>query len=68
MKNLIKVERARKDMTQAELADKVQVSRQTIIAIESGRFIPSTVLAFKIAGVLGCKVDEIFELEEGDWE
>lgn len=68
MKNLIKVERARKDMTQAELAEKVQVARQTIIAIESGKFIPSTVLAFKIAMVLGCKVDEIFELEEGDWE
>jgi putative transcriptional regulator len=68
MKNLIKVERARRDLTQAELADKVKVARQTIIAIESGKFIPSTVLAFKIAGILGCKVDEIFELEEGDWE
>jgi len=68
MKNLIKVERARKDLTQAELADKVKVARQTIIAIESGKFIPSTLLAFKIAEVLGCKVDEIFELEEGDWE
>jgi putative transcriptional regulator len=59
MKNLIKVERARRDLTQAELADKVKVSRQTIIAIESGKFIPSTVLAFKIA--------KVFELEEGDW-
>jgi len=68
MKNLIKVERARKDLTQAELADKVKVARQTIIAIESGKFIPSTVLAFKIAEVLGCKVDEIFELEAEDWE
>ncbi|MCK7559797.1 helix-turn-helix transcriptional regulator [Chitinophaga sedimenti] len=67
MKNLIKVERARHDLTQAELADKVKVSRQTIIAIESGKFIPSTVLAFKIAKVLGCRVDEVFELEEGDW-
>ena len=68
MKNLIKVERARKDLTQAELADKVKVARQTIIAIESGKFIPSTVLAFKIAEVLGREVDEIFELEAEDWE
>lgn len=67
MKNLIKVERARHDFTQAELAEKVQVARQTIIAIESGRFVPSTVLAFKIAKVLKCKVDELFELEKGDW-
>lgn len=67
MKNLIKVERARHDLTQAELAEKVQVARQTIIAIESGRFVPSTVLAFKIAKILKCKVDELFELEKGDW-
>jgi putative transcriptional regulator len=54
-------------MTQAELAEKVKVARQTIIAIESGRFVPSTLLAFKIAKVLNCKTDEIFELEENDW-
>ena len=67
MKNLIKLERARNNITQAELAEKVKVARQTIIAIESGRFVPSTVLAFKIAKVLNCKTDEIFELEENDW-
>lgn len=67
MKNLIKVERARQNLTQAELAEKVKVARQTIIAIEAGRFVPSTVLAFKIAKVLDCKVDEIFELEDRDW-
>ena len=67
MKNLIKVERARLDLTQAELAEKVQVARQTIIAIEGGRFVPSTVLAFKIAKILKCKVDELFELEKADW-
>ncbi|WP_343704036.1 helix-turn-helix transcriptional regulator [Chitinophaga sp.] len=67
MKNLIKVERARKNLTQAELAEKVKVARQTIIAIEAGKFVPSTILAFKIAGVLGCKPDELFELEEDDW-
>lgn len=68
MKNTIRLERARNDMTQAELAEKVKVARQTIIAIEAGKFVPSTMLAFKIAKVLNCKVDEIFELEEGDWE
>jgi len=67
MKNLIKVERARHNMTQEELAGKVKVARQTIIAIESGRFVPSTVLAFKIAKVLNSKTDEIFELEDKDW-
>lgn len=67
MKNLIKVERARQNLTQAELAEKVKVARQTIIAIEAGRFVPSTVLAFKIAKVLDCKIDEVFELEDQDW-
>lgn len=67
MKNLIKVERARQNLTQAELAEKVKVARQTIIAIEAGRFVPSTILAFKIARVLHCKPDEIFELEDQDW-
>lgn len=67
MKNSIKVERARQNLTQAELAEKVKVARQTIIAIEAGRFVPSTVLAFKIAGVLNCRIDEIFALEEQDW-
>ena len=51
MKNLIKLERARNNITQAELAEKVKVARQTIIAIDSGRFVPSTLLAFKIAKV-----------------
>ena len=67
MKNFIKVERARHNMTQAELAEKVKVARQIIIAIEAGRFVPSAMLAFKIATVLNCKADEIFELEEKDW-
>jgi len=66
MKNLIKVERARKNITQADLADQVKVSRQTINSIETGRFIPSTVLAFKIAKVLTIKVDDLFELEQSD--
>ena len=67
MKNLIKVERARQHLTQADLAEKVKVTRQTIIAIEAGRFDPSTTLAFRIAKVLDCRPDEIFELEDQDW-
>ena len=48
MENTIRVERAKKKITQAELAERVDVSRQTIHAIETGKFIPSTVLALKI--------------------
>lgn len=68
MKNLIKVERARNDMSQAVLAEKVNVTRQTIHAIEKGRFVPSTVLSMKIAVVLKVSVDYLFELEEEDWK
>jgi putative transcriptional regulator len=68
MRNFIKIERARHNMTQAELAEKAKVARQTIIAIESGRFLPSAVLAFKIASILCCKIDALFELEESDWK
>lgn len=67
MKNIIKIERARLNLTQAELAEKVKVARQTIIAIEANKFVPSSILAFKIAKVLNCRVDEVFELEEEDW-
>jgi putative transcriptional regulator len=66
MKNTIKVERARRDMTQQDLADEVQVSRQTINSIESGKYVPSTLLALKIARIFGVRLEEIFELEEGD--
>ncbi|MBK8567302.1 MAG: helix-turn-helix transcriptional regulator [Saprospiraceae bacterium] len=66
MKNSIKVERAKKDMTQGELAEQTGVSRQTINAIEAGKFVPSTLLALKIARVFGAPVEAIFELEEGD--
>lgn len=67
MRNGLRIERARQNMTQAELAEKVKVARQTIIAIEAGKFVPSSVLAFKLAKVLNCRPDEIFELEESDW-
>lgn len=66
MKNNLRVERAIKNITQAELADRIQVSRQTINTIESGKYVPSTVLALKIAKVFEKPVEEIFELEEGD--
>lgn len=66
MKNTIKVERAKKDMTQQDLAEKVNVSRQTINSIEAGKYVPSTVLALKIARIFGVGLEEIFELEEED--
>ena len=66
MKNTIKVERAKMDMTQAELAERISVSRQTINTIEAGKYVPSTVLALKLAAVFGTTVNELFTLEEGD--
>ena len=66
MKNTIRVARAEQRMTQQELADKVDVSRQTINAFESGKFVPSTVLALKIARKFGKAVEDIFQLEEED--
>ncbi len=66
MKNSIRVYRAERRMTQQQLADAVGVSRQTVNAIESGRFIPSTVLALKVARLFGKPVEEVFLLEEGD--
>lgn len=66
MKNNVRVQRAIKEITQAELADLIQVSRQTINTIESGKYVPSTVLALKMAKVFNVAVEEIFDLEEGD--
>jgi len=63
-KNHIKQHRARLNLTQQALAERVSVSRQTIIAIEKGHYVPSALLAFKIARELGMKVDELFELED----
>lgn len=67
MKNTIKVERAKQNITQAELAEKVNVSRQTINSIEIGKFTPSTLLALKIAAVFNTTVDQMFTLEDNDW-
>jgi putative transcriptional regulator len=66
MKNNIRIERAIKGMTQEDLSIKVSVSRQTINAIEANKYIPSTVLALKIARVFKKPVEEIFILEKND--
>ncbi|WP_138992025.1 helix-turn-helix transcriptional regulator [Larkinella sp. C7] len=66
MKNRIKVERAEKDLSQADLAGQIGVSRQTINSIETGRYVPSTILALKLAQVFEKNVNEIFQLEETD--
>lgn len=66
MKNTIKIERAVKNITQEDLAKKIGVSRQTINAMESGKYVPSTVLALKIAKYFDKKVENIFELEDED--
>lgn len=68
MKNSIKVERAKKNITQAELAELIKVSRQTINAMELGKYVPSTVLALRLAKIFGVEVDQLFQLEESDWE
>jgi len=67
MKNSIKVERAKKNITQAALADLINVSRQTINAIELGKYVPSTVLALRLAKIFEIEVSELFQLEENDW-
>lgn len=66
MKNNLRVQRAIKNITQAELAEMIQVSRQTVNTIESGKYVPSTVLALKMAKVFGVPVEEVFQLEDGD--
>ena len=66
MKNTIRIERAIMNITQAELAEKIDVSRQTINAIEAAKYVPSTVLALKISKLFDKPVNEIFELEDSD--
>ncbi|GCD78128.1 transcriptional regulator [Thermaurantimonas aggregans] len=68
MKNRLRVERAEIKLSQAELAQKVGVSRQTINAIERGDYNPSVALALKIAQVFGKHVEQIFQLEDSDWQ
>jgi putative transcriptional regulator len=66
MKNTLKVERAKLNITQQDLADKVGVSRQTINSIESEKYVPSTLLAIKISEIFKTTVNEIFTLDDGD--
>lgn len=66
MKNKIKIQRAIHNLTQDDLARKIAVSRQTINTMESGKYVPSTVLALKMARLFGVPVEELFELEEED--
>jgi len=66
MKNTLKIERAIHNLTQQQLADMVNVTRQTINALEKNKFIPSTVMALKIANVFHKKVEDIFTLEATD--
>ena len=64
--NHIKQHRARLDLTQEDLAQRVGVRRQTILSIEKGKYVPSALLAFQIARVLGMRIDELFELVDED--
>lgn len=66
MKNSIRVERAIARISQQQLADAIGVSRQTINAIETGKFVPSTLLALKISRHFSKTVNDIFTLEDGD--
>lgn len=66
MKNKVKQYRSDKGITQQALAEKVGVSRQSIIAIEGGKYVPSTVLGLKLAKEMGVAVEELFALEDGD--
>jgi putative transcriptional regulator len=60
MKNRIKVFRAMHDLTQEALADKLKVTRQTVISLENGKYDPSLPLAFKIAGLFNVKIEDVF--------
>ena len=63
--NSLKDERTRLGLTQAELADRVGVSRKTINTVENGVFVPSTLLALKLAAALGRSVEQLFRVDEG---
>lgn len=66
MKNCVKLQRVTHNLQQQELAERIGVSRQTIHSIESNRYVPSTVLALKIARVFNLPVEDIFSLDEDD--
>jgi putative transcriptional regulator len=64
LSNQIKVQRAMKNITQEELASHIGVTRKTINTIETGKFVPSTILAIKLARYFGISVEELFTLTE----
>lgn len=66
MKNYLREERINKQLTQVQLAEMVNVSRQTIISIETNRYVPSVLLSLKLANVLGKKVEALFRLEKSE--
>ena len=68
MTNRIKVARAEFNITQADLAKRAGVSRQTINAMELGKYVPSTVLALKLASIFEIEVSALFKLEQEDWD
>ena len=61
MNNRIKVMRAERDWTQQDLADRIEVSRQTVNAIETGKYDPSLPVAFRIAQVFDCRIEDVFQ-------
>ena len=66
MQNNIRIERAKKNITQAELAEVLNVSRLTVHSIEAGKFNPSVITALKMARYFNSSVEELFMLEEAD--
>lgn len=68
MKNKVKAYRGLRELTQQQLAEKIGVSRQSVIAIEKGKYMPSTLLAMKISVVLDKSIEELFMLESEDWD
>lgn len=67
MKNRIKIERAIHELTQEQLGRKIGVSRQTINSIEADRYVPSTILALRLSKLFNKPVNELFQLEEGEF-
>ena len=64
IKNRLRVLRAEREWTQEELAGELKITRQTVIAIEKGKYNPSLNLAFKMAKLFDCKIEDIFTFEE----
>ena len=68
MLNRVKELREKRELTQEQFANLVGVSRQSIISVEKGHYIPTTVLALRLASVLKVKVEDLFSLEKSDWK